>query len=184
MIRSTQAALLLAAVVAGCGGMPVAVVPADDGEPVAAAVPEAAPPPPAMPAPPGRVVLLLVGGEPVAMVPASTIDELGAHAVAYLASCRAREKRAGSDFEWEAARAAPLCLTLQFLPPAEIATQAGASVRVGELLVPMGVTRFEGVVLARDGAPPHAALLFGDPAIFEELRAEAVGALGVTAMGP
>jgi hypothetical protein len=184
-LMPNSACLVLIAILAGCTGVPVAVVPTDGAQPVAEAEPvPVPPPPPAMPAPAARVVVLLVGGEPVAMVPRSTMDELGAQAVAYLASCRARDRHVGGELEWEAARGAPLCVTLQFLPPAEIATRTGASVRVAELLVPLGITRFEGAVLARDGAPPYAELLAGDPALFQRLRQEAVGAMGQMAMGP
>jgi len=147
------------------------------------APPEAPPPAPAEAAPavipgPARQVALLVGGEPAMHVPTEALVALGEDAIAYLTTCRERERKAGEDpTAWETAQGAPVCVAVHFVPALPLASAAGVQLSIEEMLVPLGAPRWDGVVLAREGDAPWAALIAGDRAILDRLRAKAQGAL-------
>jgi hypothetical protein len=169
--------LFAAALLAGCAAAP---------EPEPAPVVEEAPAPPPAPAPeprlgPVRQVALLVGGEPSVSIPAATLVALGEDAMAYVATCRERERKAADDPEaWSTAQAAPVCLAVRFAPPVPLGNAAGVEVTAAELLMPLGAPRWDGVVLARESSKPWAALISGDPAILDRLRSKVAGALSTT----
>ena len=145
--------------------------------------PQTPPPVPAaaVPAPtPGPVheVALLVGGEPALHVPTEALVALGEDAIAYMTTCRERERKAGEDpTAWDTAQGAPVCVAVHFVPALPLATPAGVQLSVAELLVPLGAPRWDGVVLARESDAPWSALVSGDRAILDRLRAKAQGAL-------
>jgi len=147
------------------------------------APPQAPPPAPAEAAPavipgPARQVALLVSGEPALHIPTEALVALGEDAIAYLTTCRERERKAGEDpTAWETAQGAPVCVAVHFVPSLPLASAAGPPLSVAEILVPLGAPRWDGIVLAREGDAPWAALIAGDQAILDRLRAKAQGAL-------
>jgi hypothetical protein len=127
---------------------------------------------------PVRQVALLVAGEPALHVPSEALVAIGEDAIAYLATCRERERKAGEDpMAWETAQGAPVCVAVHFVPALPLASPAGLELSIVEMLVPLGAPRWDGVVLARGSDAPWAALIAGDPAILDRLRVKAQGAL-------
>lgn len=143
-------------------------------------VPEPPEPEPMQPEPVPQVALL-VGGKPATQVEVSTLDTLGDEALDYLASCRGQEDRLGGPPSWETARAAPVCVVVQLIPPAELDV-SGRSVRVEELLVPLGMVQLDGRVYARVGQATPGPFLGGDDLLYARLRDTAAGALGTTSL--
>jgi hypothetical protein len=111
-------------------------------------------------------------------VPTEALVALGEDAIAYMTTCRERERKAGEDpTAWDTAQGAPVCVAVHFVPALPLATPAGVQLSVAELLVPLGAPRWDGVVLARESDAPWSALVAGDRAILDRLRAKAQGAL-------
>ncbi len=142
--------------------------------------PEPPAPEPVQPVPMPQVVLL-VGGKPATQVEAMTLDTLAGDALDYLESCSGQEDKLGGAPSWAAAREAPVCVVVQLLPPADLDI-SGRTVRVEELLVPLGLPQMDGRIYARTGQSTPGPFLGGDDLLYARLRDTAAGALGTTSL--